>query len=370
MKVCLNMIVKDEEHCILECLESLPNIDYYVISDTGSTDSTKEIIKEYFDFLGIDGEIHDHPWKNFAWNRNQALSLAEKSGDWDYILIMDADDMWEGILPDLAGDVVEVVSTSEVGGFEYTRRNLVKPNKGFLWEGVVHEVLNSKSEHSVEALDKSVGKIIARSIGSRNAKGKEAKWKRDIKMLKEGIKKEPGNARYMFYLAQTYFSLKQYGNAIHWYKKRIKAGGANEEVFVSKRKLGLSKRLNGDSFESCRGASLDAWESRPQRAEPLYDLAVLCREHGMRNQGMLFAMQCFKTPYPREDRLFIHSFIWEWAALDELAQATYNVGKYEEAAAMFRELLDRIPEEHKDRIIMNYNACMEKLGVTEDDGRD
>ena len=39
----LVMIVKDEEHIIKECLESMyKNIDRYDITDTGSTDKTKE----------------------------------------------------------------------------------------------------------------------------------------------------------------------------------------------------------------------------------------------------------------------------------------------------------------------------------------
>lgn len=46
--VALNMIVKNESHIIEETLEKLCNkikFDYYVITDTGSTDNTKEIIK-------------------------------------------------------------------------------------------------------------------------------------------------------------------------------------------------------------------------------------------------------------------------------------------------------------------------------------
>jgi len=48
--ITLCMIVKDEEHVIKRCLESIYKyIDRYDISDTGSTDKTKEIIKEFFD---------------------------------------------------------------------------------------------------------------------------------------------------------------------------------------------------------------------------------------------------------------------------------------------------------------------------------
>ena len=54
--LCLNMIVKNEAHIILTTLNNLLQyIDfaYWVISDTGSTDNTQEIIKDYFFAKGI-----------------------------------------------------------------------------------------------------------------------------------------------------------------------------------------------------------------------------------------------------------------------------------------------------------------------------
>ena len=45
VKICLNMIVKNESHIIETTLITiLKYIDYWVISDTGSTDNTIEII--------------------------------------------------------------------------------------------------------------------------------------------------------------------------------------------------------------------------------------------------------------------------------------------------------------------------------------
>ncbi|MEN9654269.1 MAG: hypothetical protein RL235_381, partial [Chlamydiota bacterium] len=70
--ICLNMIVKDESRVILRCLESVrPLIDSWVIVDTGSTDTTKQIITEYLS--NIPGELHERAWQNFAASRNEAL---------------------------------------------------------------------------------------------------------------------------------------------------------------------------------------------------------------------------------------------------------------------------------------------------------
>ena len=56
--ICLNMIVKNESKIILRLLETvLPIIDTYCICDTGSTDMTKELIKEFFDVRCIEGKI-------------------------------------------------------------------------------------------------------------------------------------------------------------------------------------------------------------------------------------------------------------------------------------------------------------------------
>ena len=50
--ICLNMIVKNESHIIRETFENLLNsikFNYWVISDTGSTDGTQDIIKNFIE---------------------------------------------------------------------------------------------------------------------------------------------------------------------------------------------------------------------------------------------------------------------------------------------------------------------------------
>src|SRR4030095_16475872 len=94
--ICLNMIVKDESPVIRRCLESVrPLIDHWVIVDTGSSDDTRELIREIL--KDLPGELHERPWQDFAHNRSEALALARGHGD--YVLVIDADEVVE-ITPD------------------------------------------------------------------------------------------------------------------------------------------------------------------------------------------------------------------------------------------------------------------------------
>ena len=84
--ISLCMIVKNEEDTLGRCLDSIKGlIDEVVIVDTGSTDRTKDIAKEYTD------KIFDFEWiDDFSAARNYSFSKATM----DYILWLDADDIF------------------------------------------------------------------------------------------------------------------------------------------------------------------------------------------------------------------------------------------------------------------------------------
>ena len=85
VRVSLTMIVRNEEHNLPRCLESVCGLfDEIVIVDTGSTDRTAEIAGSFgarvFDFAWVD---------DFAAARNAALARATG----DYAFWLDADDV-------------------------------------------------------------------------------------------------------------------------------------------------------------------------------------------------------------------------------------------------------------------------------------
>ncbi len=85
MTISVCMIVKNEEDKLFKCLECLkPIADEIVIVDTGSTDGTKDVAKQFTD------RIYDFKWTgDFSEARNFAFSFATC----DYIYTADADEL-------------------------------------------------------------------------------------------------------------------------------------------------------------------------------------------------------------------------------------------------------------------------------------
>ena len=82
------MIVKNEARVIERCLASVrPLIDSWVITDTGSTDGTQDLIREALD--GVPGELREEPWVDFGHNRTRNIQHAR--GKADFLLTVDAD---------------------------------------------------------------------------------------------------------------------------------------------------------------------------------------------------------------------------------------------------------------------------------------
>ena len=123
--ICLSMIVKNESHIILEVLKQVtPYISYWAISDTGSTDGTQDIIKNYFKSVNINGILAEHKWKNFGYNRTMALKLAyDKS---DYVWIIDADDMIVGNLKFPEPMIADAYNLKYGLNFTYDRLQILK----------------------------------------------------------------------------------------------------------------------------------------------------------------------------------------------------------------------------------------------------
>ena len=260
--ICLNMIVKDESKVIIETLKNLlENIefDYWVISDTGSTDNTQQLIKDFFYDKSIPGEIFNDEWRDFGYNRTRALEHAY--GKTDYLFIFDADDRIEGkfILPFpkknsnnqnqnqnhnqlfLDGYMLKIGK-----GFEYVRPLLINNNKKWEFKGVLHEYLTNVEP--VGNYGKIEGDYHIVSGRSGNRSTNPTKYYDDAILLEKAYEKElllphQGlSGRYAFYCARSYKDAgKQYWDkSIEWYKKLLaRETHWNQERYYAALEIGI-----------------------------------------------------------------------------------------------------------------------------------
>lgn len=350
--VCLNAIVKNEEKGIMTMLESVKDsIHYYVIVDTGSTDRTKEVIKEYFDSVGIKGEIHDRPWyKDFGRSRTEALQLCY--GKSDYVYISDATDRLHGKieLKDPLMDGYKVKLARKGGGIEYWRVQIVKndPELGWKYVGVLHEYITCpKPGHLITQLKDCHVEYNA-APGDRDTNPN--KYKDDAEILEQALEKEPDNDRYQFYLAQSYKDAGMYDKAISAYKKRIEMGKWYEEVYMSYYGIGLCLLYDNAEESKIVEAFIAGYNYCKHRAESLYQLARYFRMKRKYAEAYKYAMIGVDIPYPKNDVLFISKFVYDYGLKDEAAISAYYIGEHKKVVELNGQIYDKVPQRMKKRI--------------------
>lgn len=332
VKICLAMIVKNESKIIKRCLNSLKSIvDYICITDTGSDDSTVQLIKEWGSETGVPTTVFHGPeykFKDFGYNRTQSYQLAVKTyPDADYVFLCDADmsaiqtPEWPEDRKKLTEDVYNLIQ--KAGNLEYWNARLLATRLPWECQGVSHEVWHAPNAKHI--------RLKSLWFDDKNDGGAKAdKYTRDKRLLTEGLAdpatSEGLKTRYKFYLAQTLKSLNEYKPSIRMYKKRIEAGGWVEEVFYSYYTIGLNY-ISLKREDKAVQYFLKAYNYRKTRSEPLYELAKLYREKGDHNTAMLFINAGRAIPYPNEDSLFVSKDIYDHLFLFELSVCGFYIGE-------------------------------------------
>ena len=256
--ICLNMIVKNESHIVLKTLNNLCSyidFSYWVICDTGSTDNTKELIKDFFKEKNIKGELLEHKWKDFGYNRSNALKAAYNKTD--YVFIFDADD-------EIVGDF-KLPNTYDCDrytlrfgkDFVYIRPLLFNNRKRWCFKGVLHEYLSSIDEVSGDKTITGDYHIESGRTGDRSKNPN--KYIDDANILKKAhydeFEKDYNlSCRYAFYCAQSY---KDSGptyidDAIEWYKKCLGLNMWLQEKFHSCFTIGELYMIKKDNVNALK----------------------------------------------------------------------------------------------------------------------
>jgi glycosyltransferase involved in cell wall biosynthesis len=217
----LCMIVKDEERNLPNCLDSVlalgPEI---LIADTGSTDRTIEIARQY----GADVSVFSFQRVDFAAARNQ--SLAQATGRW--ILMLDADEVLAPASVPLIQAVIsgDEKTGDENAGYYFARRNHASDAEGFTtdyavrlfpnrpdyrYRGRVHETIDAAILSGGGRLLTSGIVIDHNFVSSRETRRR--KNHRYIEILKEEIEADPSDTTRLDFLAAEFHQLEMFAEA-------------------------------------------------------------------------------------------------------------------------------------------------------------
>jgi len=357
-RVCLNMIVRDEAPVIERCLRSVrPFINSWAIVDTGSTDSTQRLVRSCLHDLP--GELIERPWVDFATNRNEALALARRYGE--YAFFIDADDVFEahpdfrfGEL-DATGYALEMLAAGSLSWVSAIARLDLE----WSWRSALHEVLGCPQPHEWRVLPGARIRVIG--DGARGRKGLREKYAGDAELLRGAIEREPGNARYRLYLAHSLRESGQYASALSAYRECCALEISAEEVYFCKLMIPVLGEHAGMQDREIVGAYLDAFGFRPQRAETLTRLAHFLLKRGRFAEAREYARRACDIP-PTTDKVLVDASAYGWRPRDDLARASFALGDYRECIETCREMLadPQLPPGDRARVQSNLRRAIEQ----------
>ena len=269
--LCLNMIVKNEGDFIEETLKNLCShfmFDYWVIADTGSTDGTPLKIQQFFDTKNIPGELVEHTWRDFAFNRNKALELAFNKTD--YILVWNSGEKINGNIeiPDTIDKKMYYLKHDDKET-NYQPR-LLSNRDNWKYIGVLYEYLIHLTEISPcdkEYIDGDY--FIQRDAFGVRQNGID-QYEKHAQLLEKEMETEKDDllcSRYAFYCAQNYNNCGNDGKAMQWYKHIVRDDkNWTQERYFCFLQLGILCYKNGSIMEALRyleiGMGVD--EERPE----------------------------------------------------------------------------------------------------------
>lgn len=407
-KVCLNMILRDEEANIERALNSVKYfVDAISIVDTGSKDSTVAVATAWAKANGFeDFIIKQVPWEDdFGLHRTQALRQGRYNfPECDYALTLDGDEeLWLGtdkppsslaegnllkqfIKSNNSPDLLKF-TTLDVGGQTWTRDSMFCQQRQHMvwkWSDPRHEILVNElglpgtSAHVPE----SMAKIKANRDGYRSKH--PGTMLTDALAYEKAMAKEPNgeslNARWWYYMGQSYMDAGKHKRAYETWKHLItsptlQSRGWVEEKYLAAMNIGkfiMNRQVDSTVVESPLERAVPyfirAMEYNPHRVEAYYYLTDVYRQLGRNNAGYhwgklgVVALERAKCNGSMGSWLFVtEQDIYEWKMYDCASIcAGWASDPYAKADALawMRAIVEVVPEVHKPRIVSNISVTV------------
>lgn len=241
MKVSLCLIAKNEQHCILSCIESVKHLVHeVVVVDTGSSDDTVLLAQK------AGARVFHIAWTgDFAQARN--FGLEQAAGDW--ILVLDADEV---LAPGSTEEFHQLLNDAEVEGYFLTIINLLGNGQEFTTDKVVRLFRNKPSYRFTGAIHEQVAPSILKATGGKGLVSapvvihhygyldaelaEKDKFSRNTSIIYRELAKNPGDPFLLYSLALEHFQRGQVAEGVRcleWALSQMKGSeGYFEDVLV------------------------------------------------------------------------------------------------------------------------------------------
>jgi len=370
LKLSLCMIVKDEEEMLPRCLAAVaPAVDEIVIVDTGSTDRTIEIAREYH------ANVIERAWTgSFSEARNASFEAA--TGDW--IIYLDADEVLVADdvkrLRDLTGRtwreafyLVETSFTGELGdGAAITNSALrvFRNRPHYRFEGRLHEqIAHNLPLYAAGRIEQSSVRIDHYGyLGAvRDAKEKS---RRNLDLLKAQQADRPADAFLHFNLGTEYSVLGEHAAALAEFErawKLVESQGQEDRDYVPSllQRLVTSLRHTGRPAEAIARAD-QALETFPAFTDMVFAQGLAALACGREDDAISYWRRCIELG-DAPSRFGASVGAGSYLPRLSLAEVHARRGELEIA----KELLDWCITEHPDVIgvIAPYATVMLRTGT-------
>jgi len=338
---------KDEEHCIRECLDSVKDhVDYILVHDTGSTDNTIQIVKDFLQETGIPGEIFEAEWQ--AFDINKTMMMEKVKGKTDYVLHFDADDFLRGDFSFTSEDAGKDQYSMSVkrGGTTYSCSLIYNNNLTWKFAGVAHTIIKALDKQSITSATLNKGYLASEPIGSRIEDPN--KYRKDAENLEKQFWRclidDPDGllARSCFYAGQSWLDHGNIDKALQW--KRLYMNLDNtwiEEQFEAQHRIGQILIQKERPIKEIIEAIDKAINLIPDRAEPYLTLGRylnIKRESELAYSYLKRGKAISLEQAQRKYLLFVNKYGYGKYFNDELSVACYWSGRYQEGLDLIAEI--------------------------------
>lgn len=302
ISVCL--IAKNEEKNMEECLKRLKPYGFEIIvTDTGSTDRTKEIAAKYAD------KVLDFEWiDDFSAARNHCAANA--SNNW--ILSLDCDEYVNSIdmstlrimmqkFPKYTGVIrLKNLVLDEEGKPGYGTDDVTRfYNRNFYtFDYPIHEQVCSKDMSKREEMMQCFlmpMEVVHHGYALSPQEMKE-KQKRNLDLLYKNLERKPEDSYTLFQIGQSEFILGNHEKAVTFYEKGLSSDPSPEFIYVQVMIMSLAKAYVKVGREADALSLMNRYADRCKTAKFVFTHAGVCLDNNQPLKALLLYVKTTTLP--------------------------------------------------------------------------